>query len=152
MERVEPCNLIETPTPAITTVVDESLLGCRILVVDDRRDIRFLSRRILSSAGASVEEAEDGQFALDFIRDRLAVSNPPHLVLLDMQMPNLDGYETAARLRDIGFIGPIIALTADAMQGDMNRCLEAGCNEYLSKPIDARRLIRLVAELTKRSH
>ncbi len=79
-----------------------------------------------------------------------AASNPPHLILLDMHMPNFDGYETAARLRDSGFIGPIIALTADAMQGDMNRCLEAGCNEYLSKPIDARRLVRLVVELTMR--
>jgi CheY-like chemotaxis protein len=148
VELVEPTMVIETTTPAIAAVVDESLLACRVLVVDDRRDIRFLSRRILSKAGANVDEAEDGQLALDFIHNRLAEGNPFDLILLDMQMPRLDGYETAKRLRASGFVGPIIALTADAMQGDMNRCLEAGCNDYLSKPIDAARLVQLVREMT----
>ena len=64
-----------------------------------------------------------------------------------MQMPNLDGYETARQLRKLGFTGPIIALTADAMQGDMNRCIECGCNDYLSKPIDAQRMLHMVAEM-----
>ena len=149
VELVEPNVVIEAPTPSITSVDSESLLACHVLVVDDRRDIRFLSKLILTRAGASVDEAEDGQLGLDFVRERLAAGSPPDLILLDMQMPNLDGYETAAQLRAIGFEGPIIALTADAMQGDMNRCIEAGCNDYLSKPIDAARLIQVVKQLTQ---
>lgn len=125
-------------------------LQCRVLVVDDRRDIRFLSRRLLTKAGATVDECEDGQVAVDFMKDCLGKDNCPALVLLDMQMPNLDGYQTARILRSLGYKGPIIALTADAMQGDMNECLEAGCNDYLSKPIDGERLIRMVAEMTSR--
>lgn len=65
-----------------------------------------------------------------------------------MQMPRLDGYQTAALLRTMGYRSPIVALTADAMQGDMDRCLANGCNVYLSKPIEAARLVATVAELT----
>jgi CheY-like chemotaxis protein len=61
-----------------------------------------------------------------------------------MQMPGLDGYSAASRLRALGFDRPIIALTADAMHGDMNRCLESGCNDYLSKPIDREKLLTMV--------
>ena len=140
--------LAEQPKQVEPTATEATSLDCHVLIVDDRRDIRFLSRHILSKAGASIDEVEDGLLALDYIRDRLAEGNPPALILLDMQMPNLDGYETAKRLRDSGFVGPIIALTADAMQGDMNRCLEAGCNDYMSKPIDSTRLVQLVREMT----
>jgi hypothetical protein len=97
----------------IATIRTGSIYGVELVepttVIDDRRDIRFLSRRILSEAGANVDEAEDGQIALDFIRERLAEGNPPDLILLEMQMPNLDGYETAKRMRASGFVGPIIA-------------------------------------------
>jgi PAS domain S-box-containing protein len=136
------------PKEVAATISEAISLDCNVLIVDDRRDIRFLSRHFLSKAGATVDEAEDGQLALDFVRTRLVEGNPPALILLDMQMPNLDGYETAKQLRESGFIGPIIALTADAMQGDMSRCLKAGCNDYLSKPIDSRRLIELVRDMT----
>ena len=123
-------------------------LNCYVLVVDDRRDIRFLSKRLLTKAGATVDECEDGQLAVDFVKACIAEQRCPDLILLDMQMPNLDGYETAIQLRQLGYAGPIIALTADAMQGDMNRCIECGCNDYLSKPIDAERLLQIVAEMT----
>lgn len=124
-------------------------LNCYVLVVDDRRDIRFLSKRLLTKAGATVDECEDGQLAVDFVRDCMARQCCPDLILLDMQMPNLDGYETARQLRQLGFTSPIIALTADAMQGDMHRCIECGCNDYLSKPIDAERLLQLVEKMTR---
>ncbi len=123
-------------------------LDCHVLVVDDRRDIRFLSKHILTKAGATVEECEDGQIAVDRIAGCLESNDCPDLILLDMQMPNLDGYQTARELRELGYAGPIIALTADAMQGDMNQCIEAGCNDYLSKPINADRLVRMVEALT----
>ncbi|EGF24720.1 PAS domain S-box protein [Rhodopirellula baltica] len=126
----------------------EKPLRCHVLVVDDRHDIRFLSRALLTKAGATVDECEDGQLAVDYMTDRLNNDDCPDLILLDMQMPNLDGYETARTLRRLGYSGWIIALTADAMQGDMNECLEAGCNDYLSKPIDANRMIGLIAQFT----
>ncbi len=111
-------------------------VNAEILIVDDRRDIRFLSKTFLTQAGANVSEAEDGQLAIDMVKRSIDEGQVYHLILLDMQMPRLDGYQTAQRLRQLGYHGPIIALTADAMQGDMNRCIEAGCNDYLSKPID----------------
>ncbi|PAY17549.1 hypothetical protein CKO51_21035 [Rhodopirellula sp. SM50] len=122
-------------------------LPWRVLIVDDRRDIRFLSKRILTQSGATVDECEDGLLAVKYMSGCLAGGDCPDLVLLDMQMPNLDGYSTAAELRTLGYTGPIIALTADAMQGDMNKCLEAGCNDYLSKPIDKAALLQKVSEM-----
>ncbi len=124
-------------------------LSCHVLVVDDRRDIRFLSKHILTNAGATVEECEDGQLAVDRIEQCMRDATLPDLILLDMQMPNLDGYQTARKLRALDYVGPIIALTADAMQGDMNECLEAGCNDYLSKPIDSERMLRVIRDLTQ---
>ncbi|MCM2374301.1 PAS domain S-box protein [Aporhodopirellula aestuarii] len=122
-------------------------LSCHVLIVDDRRDIRFLSKRILTTAGARVDECEDGLLAVDYITECLGTGDCPDLILLDMQMPNLDGYSTAAKLRTLGYTSPIIALTADAMQGDMNKCLEAGCNDYLSKPIDKAAMLQKVSEM-----
>jgi CheY-like chemotaxis protein len=79
-----------------------------------------------------------------------------NFILLDMQMPKLDGYQTAKGLRQIGYREPIMALTADAMHGDMKRCIDAGCNDYLSKPIDKNVLLRKVrthlASPVDRSH
>jgi PAS domain S-box-containing protein len=124
-------------------------LSCHVLIVDDRRDIRFLSKHILTKAGATVKECEDGLIAVEHISACLADGNWPDLILLDMQMPNLDGYATAQQVRSLGYTGPIVALTADAMQSDMNKCLEVGCNDYLSKPIDKAQLLKKVAELTK---
>eukprot|EP00913_Durusdinium_trenchii_P028383 g26611.t1 len=116
-------------------------LDCQILVVDDRRDVRFLSRKFLGDAGAVVSEAEDGELAVKAVKEALSNGRVFDLIVLDMQMPKLDGYATAKALRELGFTGPIIALTADAMHGDMTRCIEAGCNDYLSKPIDKLELL-----------
>ena len=126
---------------------DNIRLEANILVVDDRRDIRFLSKHILGKAGARITEAEDGLLAVETVKRAISESKTFDLILLDMQMPNLDGYKTAAALRQLGYPGPIIALTADAMQGDMNKCIEAGCNDYLSKPIDAASMLQLVSKM-----
>ncbi|QEG01195.1 Aerobic respiration control sensor protein ArcB [Stieleria maiorica] len=123
-------------------------LCCRVLVVDDRRDIRQLAGHLLRRAGAEVDFAEDGLQCSDAVRQSLGFPVRYDLVLLDMQMPRMDGYRAAANLREMGFSQPIIALTADAIQGDMDRCIASGCNSYLSKPIDAEELIRVVAAFT----
>lgn len=139
----------ETTEPLRTDQLTESIvLTCHVLVVDDRRDIRYLTRAILSAVGAKVSEAEDGYAAIEKMEDGREKGKTFDLILLDMQMPRLDGYETAVQLRARGYTAPIIALTADAMQGDMARCMECGCNSYLSKPIDAERLRNTVYEYT----
>ncbi len=137
------------PEPA--QVRPQPRLACRVLVVDDRREVRHLARHILTRRGAEVSEAADGQAAIDAIQQSEANASPFDVVLLDMQMPTLDGYQTAARLRELGFRRPIIAVTADAMRGDRERCLEAGCNGYLAKPIDSLELLELVAKFAKAS-
>ncbi len=139
---IEPAMAAEA-TPPIDSL--EHRLTGRVLVVDDHRDIRFLTRRILQKAGATVTEAQDGQEAVEQVQAMLNDSHVVDLIILDMQMPRLDGYRTARQLRKMGFAGGIVALTADAMQGDMSKCLKSGCNSYLSKPIDAARLIELAA-------
>jgi len=88
-----------------------------------------------------------GNSPSEYIADRLGKPNCPDLVILDMQMPNLDGYQSARKFRDLGYRAPIIALTADAMQGDMNKCLQSGCNDYLSKPIDKSAMLKKVFEM-----
>ncbi len=107
-------------------------LSGRVLIVDDSEDNRRLQRHWLAAAGADVELAEDGSACLRRLGEERDWSG---VILLDMQMPGLDGYATARALREGGFRGPIIAVTANSIAGDRRRCLEAGCDEYLSKPV-----------------
>ena len=123
------------------------LTGLHILVVDDGAENRKLIRLVLRRAGAAVTCAADGQECLD-----LTAETDFDLVLLDMQMPVLDGYQTADRLRTRGFEAPVIALTAHAMRGDDRRCLEAGCSGYLCKPIDIDRLLTTVRLAAPAAH
>ena len=114
---------------------------CRILVVDDQRDIRILTKRYLEKMGVDVTFAANGIEALENIQKAFQGGTLPDVILLDMQMPKMDGYQTIVELRKLGFDKPVIALTADAMHGDMDRCLQSGCNAYLSKPIDVAELV-----------
>jgi signal transduction histidine kinase/ActR/RegA family two-component response regulator len=110
--------------------------GRRILLVEDTAVNRILLQRILVAADYEVAVATDGLEAIVAMNDARGAGRDFDLMLLDMHMPNLDGYETARRLRHDGYRLPIIALTANAMVGDRDRCLDAGCTDYLSKPID----------------
>ncbi len=132
----------------------------RVLLVEDGPDNQRLIAYILRKAGAEVAVAENGQEAIDqILNDEAAISPdrpgrlaPFGVVLMDMQMPVLDGYTATRRLRSMGYAGPIIALTAHALSQDRQRCLEAGCDEYLTKPVEQQRLLHAVAEFQLKSH
>ncbi len=117
------------------------MAGERVLVVEDNEKNMKLVRDILEATGYSPLEASSGEQAL-----ALAVENAPALVLMDIQLPDLDGSEALRRLRsDERTAGiPVLALTAQAMQGDRERFLAAGFDGYLSKPIDVDELIETV--------
>jgi CheY-like chemotaxis protein len=102
----------------------------KVLLVDDSRDHQRLIGHLLARAGAEVTTAENGDVAL-----HLLASTPFDLVLLDMQMPGKDGYATVAELRASGATTPVLALTADSAATDVERCLAAGCNGHLAKPV-----------------
>ena len=105
--------------------------GARVLVAEDNAVNRLVVQATLEELGCAVELVEDGERALGAIGRRR-----PDLVLMDCQMPVLDGYEATRRLRAGGVDVPVVALTANALDGDRERCLEAGMDDYLTKPID----------------
>jgi two-component system, cell cycle response regulator DivK len=115
-----------------------------ILIADDRPSSRELLRTVLERSGYEVIEAEDGEMAVERAR-----SGRPDLILLDLQMPKLDGYAALALLRgDPEFARtPVLALTASAMRGDREKILEAGFTDYLSKPAGTEALREAVARL-----
>lgn len=117
-----------------------SLEGLNVLVADDGDTNRKLIRLILTRAGAEVETVDDGKKALE-----LASQKEFDAILMDMQMPVMDGYTATSLLRDSRYERPIIALTANAMKGDRDKCLQAGCSGYLTKPIDRGELTRELA-------
>jgi CheY-like chemotaxis protein/anti-sigma regulatory factor (Ser/Thr protein kinase) len=117
----------------------------RVLIVDDSRDNLELLVTLLERAGAEVSTASDGKEGLDETLRAWKAGLPYNVVLMDMQMPVLDGYTAVRQLRAAGYAGQIIALTAHAMRGELDRCLEIGCDHYLSKPIQREDLIREVA-------
>jgi two-component system sensor histidine kinase/response regulator len=128
----------ETPESASEPI---HLAGAAILLVEDGTTNRKLIDLVLRRAGARVTMAENGQIGLDLGRKQKF-----DLILMDMQMPVMDGHQATAELRRHGVTVPIIALTANSMKGDEERCLAAGCSGFLSKPIDGDRLLRGVGE------
>jgi len=147
--------LVDAPPAKATEPTCPSALDCRVLLVEDGFDNRRLISLLLRKQGAEVTVAENGQEALEEIAARLAPDGkhnakkePFDLILMDMQMPVMDGYQATAKLRQDGYRGPIVALTAHAMSHDRQKCLDCGCDDYVSKPIDRQELLSVVAKYT----
>jgi CheY-like chemotaxis protein len=137
----------ETPTeaPLSVTVTEPSIVaGRRILIADDMADNRRLLVFLLTKMGAECATADDGAAALNALAEADRIGRPFGLVLMDMQMPVLDGYAATRQLRDRGNSVPVIALTANSMSTDRDQCLAAGCDDYLAKPVHRDQLSAIV--------
>jgi len=134
--------------PAAAPPAAENRLGkTYVLLAEDGRDNRLLLGTILKRAGIDVESVPDGAAALDAVAEAERAGRPFDAIVMDMQMPVMDGYEATARLRERGCAVPILALTADALADARQRCLDAGCDAYASKPIDRRALLQALRGL-----
>ncbi|MCP4591641.1 MAG: response regulator [bacterium] len=141
---------IAPPATAAATRPAGGELVCRILLAEDGADNQRLISRVLEKAGAKVTVVENGKLAVDIAlaaRNQRCENGPEYpfdVILMDMQMPVMDGYEATGLLRREGYTGPIIALTAHAMASDRQKCIDAGCDDYASKPINRSKLIETI--------
>ncbi len=128
-----------------TTSTDlEILVGYRILLAEDGPDNQRLIAHVLRKSGADVTIIENGKLAVDAALAAWDEGKPFDLILMDMQMPVMDGYQATNLLRQKGYTGSIIALTAHAMASDREKCINAGCNDYATKPINRKQLITMI--------
>jgi signal transduction histidine kinase/ActR/RegA family two-component response regulator len=123
--------------------VPPARLHGRVLLADDSPDNQRLLAHILRRAGARVDVADNGAAALDAALLARANGSPHDVILLDMQMPIMDGYAAAARMREAGIVAPIVALTACALSGEREKCIAAGCDAYATKPINRADLLSI---------
>ncbi|MDZ4765087.1 MAG: response regulator [Chloroflexota bacterium] len=123
-------------------------MAIRVLCVEDNPQNMRLVRKILFSAGYELLEAQDGTSGLAAIR-----AHKPDLVLMDVNLPDIDGLEVTKQIKADPSIAaiPVLALTANAMHGDRDRCLAAGCDGYVPKPITKTELLNTIAFFVKKS-
>lgn len=134
-------------TPLIPAATPDGVLhGLSVLVVDDSNDNQIIVNRFLSDAGARVIAAYDGQEGV-----AKTLSLLPDVVLMDIQMPVLDGYEATRTLREAGYRGPIVALTANSLMSERDRALKGGFTDFLVKPIDRKQLIEKFGAYLRRA-
>ena len=140
-----PCAPVARSEPSRTAPTPERLSG-RLLLAEDGADNQRLISALLERAGLEVALAENGREAVRLALGAREAGQPFDLILMDMQMPEMTGYQATRYLREADYTGPIIALTAQAMAGDREECLTAGCDEYTAKPIDRDHLLRLISQ------
>lgn len=131
-------------------VAPRAAIRGRILLAEDGVDNQRLITFHLERAGAEVHLARNGREAIEALLQAADRGRPFDLVLMDMQMPEMDGYTAAREIRGFGIEVPVVALTAHAMAGDRERCLEAGCDDYVSKPVTRATLLETVKRWTTR--
>ncbi len=131
------------PTPERPKTDKVNLGGLRILVVEDSQDNQEIFRRFIEAANGKVTIASSGAKAISMFP-----STEFDVILMDIQLPELNGYETTMAIRKKGFQGVILAVTANAMKGERERCLAAQCDDYLSKPVNFDKLFKLIGKLS----
>lgn len=127
--------------PPVHSTVPVASRPAKVLVAEDTPDNQRLIRAVLQKAGHTVAVVGDGAQAIAELDAATAAGWPFDVVVMDMQMPVLDGYSATRQLRERGATIPVIALTAHAMAEDRQRCLDSGCTEYATKPLDRRDLL-----------
>ncbi len=147
--RLEGVAMIESPGEVLRDLDDpgnqvQFNLRGRVLLAEDGDDNRRLITLFLKRAGLDVETAVNGRIALDKALSAAEADAPYDVILMDVQMPEMDGLTATSRLRQEGYTGCIIALTAHALVHERERCFRAGCDEFASKPIDRKVLLTLV--------
>jgi len=132
-----------TPAPAVPRPRSaDALAGAKVLLAEDNPINQQLALELLRRAGAVVDVAENGRIALERVQQK-----DYDIVLMDIHMPEMDGLEATQAIRDLGYTVPIIAVSADALEERQSRALEAGCDDYVTKPIDFDRLLGSVQRL-----
>ena len=128
--------------------MEDVKLKMRILYVEDNFENKLFVRRVIESMGHEMLEAETGLDSLT-----IAAEEMPDLILMDINIPGMDGLETTVRLKKNPHLAqiPVIALTANAMKGDKERCLAAGCDGYMQKPVGVSDLRREIQTYTVRA-
>jgi signal transduction histidine kinase/ActR/RegA family two-component response regulator len=129
----------------------DCLKAVRILLAEDGLDNQRLIAHVLRTAGADVTIVENGKLAYEAGVKAITEKCEYDVILMDMQMPELDGYGATSKLRGRGYRGPIIALTAHAMASDRAKCLDVGCNDYATKPIEKKKLLEMILKYGKTS-
>ena len=126
---------------------DEKLKNANILFAEDAPDNRKLITYFLENAGAHVVSVENGKLALEEIQKHQKQHNLFDLVIMDMQMPTMDGFTATREIRELGLEIPVLGLTAHALPADRKKCLEAGCDDYATKPIHREQLIQIAQKM-----
>lgn len=118
----------------------------RVLYIEDDENNRMLVKRILMAEGYEVDEADNATTGI-----AMAMNNPPDLILMDLSMPGKDGLTATREIRNTPHIAsiPIVALTANVMEGDRERTLDAGCDGYIGKPIDVDTFAEQIVEFLR---
>ena len=128
-----------------------STAAIRVLLAEDGIDNQRLISLILKAASMEVVVADNGQIAFDKALQAQEQGRPYHVILMDMQMPVLDGLSAIRKLRESGYTLPIVTLTANAMESDRKRCTEAGSDDFACKPIQREALINTIVQFATRS-